>query len=249
MRRPAGSHADCAVRWDTDGDRWHLQGGRTGLQSAALLIAALRAAICPRSGARSRPGGGDIGGRKHPRLCPHGHRGTAAPPPPPEHRAVVGAGLLENKALMFAISSMRWQRGRGGRHMETAPPAPCIECSAAGVGLGDAGVPVEQRTSPSTQRHTCSTLSRVCNAVIPPSQTWRSRRQMGITHRTSPKATSTDPRALRTSGASQRAMGNGAGAKGPGSSPPPPPPPPPAPAPASAQPIVSSSGPWNEINK
>lgn len=172
-----------------------------------------------------------------------------SPPPPPEHRAVVGAGLLENKALMFAISSMRWQRGRGGRHMETAPPAPCIECSAAGVGLGDAGVPVEQRTSPSTQRHTCSTLSRVCNAVIPPSQTWRSRRQMGITHRTSPKATSTDPRALRTSGASQRAMGNGAGAKGPGSSPPPPPPPPPAPAPASAQPIVSSSGPWNEINK
>lgn len=71
---------------------------------------------------------------------------------------------------------------------------------------------------------------------------------MGITHCAPPKATSIDPGAMRTSGASQQAIGMGATDEGPGSSTPPPPHPP-TPAPASAQPIVSSSGPWNEINK
>lgn len=46
---------------------------------------------------------------------------------------------------------------------------------------------------------------------------------MGITHCAPPKATSIDPGAMRTSGASQQAIGMGATDEGPGSSPPHPP--------------------------
>lgn len=46
---------------------------------------------------------------------------------------------------------------------------------------------------------------------------------MGITHCAPPKATSIDPGAMRTSSASQQAIGIGAEDEGPGSSPPPPP--------------------------